>query len=683
MATGASIKMGVTGVSQFKQEISRLTNSMSTLDEALKLNAAELKKTGDAEDKLKERAELLKTKLAEQKGVVETAEAALKQMNEQGVDKSSKAFQDMQKKVLKAKTAIVQTETEIDGLTTSEVKAEESTDSLNTKLGELGTHVSLKSVTEGIDNITGAMEKAAKKALKLGKALVKNVLGAGSWADDIKTTAAKLGLDPEELQRMQQTADVIDTDVEAIAKARQKLMKGVGNGNKGTMDTLEALGISGEGNAEDIFWAAGEAIMKLGDEAEQEAKANDLFGKSWRDLIPLFTAGREEYEKYNETWSVVSNEQLDSLGKMDDEYQKLQNQFETLKKTALAEFAEPMTAAMEALNGLMADFTGWLQSEEGRAAVNNVVTIVKDAMQFIIDNKEGVIAALGAIVTGWGMLKLTGGALKILDMINGLKELGLLGGKAAAGAAGSAGAGGAAGGGWLAGAAGTVKSLIAANGASLLAPFAALFAGIAPALIANQSTFNNAEAKREERMGNANKLAEGEAKQFLTAAADALGYQRNANGEIDRNFIGAAQLGNYSEIESLLMGMGSRSDLEKSKLHNMLSGLSNSWNKNDAWNELQALWSGEGDFDMGRLTGLLETVTDAYDKMAAQTEQLTGASETQTNSNSEMTQAANNLESLPDKMAAAVSKVQLNVNVNPNAFTPYINRAMGALMASM
>ena len=37
MAKGASIKMGVDGVSEFKREISKLTTSMSTLDEALRM----------------------------------------------------------------------------------------------------------------------------------------------------------------------------------------------------------------------------------------------------------------------------------------------------------------------------------------------------------------------------------------------------------------------------------------------------------------------------------------------------------------------------------------------------------------------------------------------------------------------------------------------------------------------
>ena len=669
MATGASVKMGVTGVSQFKQEISRLSNSMSTLNEALKLNEKQLKATGDKEEYLKTKSELLSTKLAEQKGIAEQTQAALDQMSAQGVDKSSKAFQDMQKKLLKVKGEMIDTQAEINGLNSSEQEAGKSADNLNDSLTTIKNNVSFKAVTEGIDKITGSMEKAAKKALKLGKALVKNVLGAASWADDIKTTAATLGLDPEDLQRMQQTADIIDTDVEAIAKARQKLMKNVGSGNKGAMDTLAALGISGDGNAEDIFWAAGEAIMKLGDETEQEAKANDLFGKSWHDLIPLFTAGREEYEKLNSTWSVVSNEQLDSLGEMDDAYQKLQNQFETLKMTALAEFAEPMKAALDAINGLLAEFTGWLKSEQGQAFVDNVISTVKNAMQFIIDNKEAVITALGAIVTGWGALKLTGGALKVLELLNGLKGLGLLGGKAAAGAAGSAGAGGAAGGGWLAGAAGTAKSLIAANGASILSPLGIGLAAIAPALFANAADDRRVAEKMQGRLGNASLLADSEAKQFLQRSATALGTGLHG--------------GNEQEIIDILMGMGSRGDLEKMKLHNMLNGASNSWNKNNTWNELQALWSGEGDFDMGRLNGILESVTDAYDKMAAQTEALTGASETQTNSNSEMTQAANNLESLPEKVANAVMNAPINVNINPNAFTPYINQAMGALMASM
>ena len=93
--TGIDVKMGVSGVSQFKQGIKDAENSIKTLDQALALNEKQFKATGDSEEYLSTKTELLKVKMAEQQSVVENAEAALKQMAESGVDKASASFQGM------------------------------------------------------------------------------------------------------------------------------------------------------------------------------------------------------------------------------------------------------------------------------------------------------------------------------------------------------------------------------------------------------------------------------------------------------------------------------------------------------------------------------------------------------------------------------------------------------------
>ena len=660
---GIDVKMGVSGLSEFKNNLNAAKQSLKTMDAQLELTEKEFKATGDAEKYLQDKAVELNAKLEMQKTTLKNAEGALQEMIRNGVDKGSKAFQDMQREVLSAKSAMIDTKTELNNLGTGAKDAAKETGDMNTELKNIGKQVSFETVTSGIRRITDGMEKAAKAAYKVGKAVVQEVLGAGSWADDINTTAKVLGVDPEELQQMQKTAQIIDTDAETIIKARQKLAKGIGKDTKATLSALEILGIGSNGNVEDLFWKAGEAIMQLEDETQQEALANDLFGKSWHDLIPLFEAGREEYEKTNAAWNVLSKDQLDSLNAMDDEYQKLKIQLEDLKRTALSELAEPLKEVLGTINSLLSDIGEWMKSDEGKELINNVVSTIKGAAEWIVNNKDTVIKAMGAIVAGWAGLKLTGGALQILQLINGMK--GLFGG--GGGSAIATGGGGSAVGGVLKGVGGKLI------GSGLLTPAAVAGLAIAPTLIANAADRSRWAQQKEARLATAETLTGGD-KAFLIAAAEALDQHYRLTGD------------SYNA----LMGLNDRGTVEKARLLSMLSGKANGWNGNYATDELLNFWKtgGEG-WDQGRIDGLLTTITDSYADMTKITEAITGGTEAQKTSSSEMTQAAGTLQGMPGLVESAILrgmsqiKVYIDGSAAGSVLTPYVSKKMGGILGSL
>ena len=666
-SSGVNVKMGVSGIAQFKQNINQAKQAVKTLDAQIALSEKQYKATGDAESYMTEKAELLKAKLEQQKSVVSTAEKALKDMADKGADRSSKAYQDMYRQMLQAKGEMLDTENAINGLSSSCEAAGDSADDMNQSLRQINQGVSYQNVTEGIDKITGGMEAAAKKAIDLGKKIVKYVLGVGTWADDINTRSAVLGVSPEELQRMEKTATLIDTDAETIIKAKQKLAKGIGKDNKGTMSALEALGISSEGDMEDTFWAAGNAIMKLSDETEQEAYANDLFGKSWHDLIPLFAAGREEYDKINDSWTVMNEEQLKQLNEMDDEYQKLKIAVEDLKREALSNLAEPMKTALEAVNELLGKIGEWLKSDEGKATVENIVTKITDAAKWIVDNKEIVIGALGTIVAGWGALKLTGGALRILEVVNGLKWLKSnpnipIPGTEGGGGDGTGTVGKGKGiGGKIAGFAASAKGFIAANGASLLVPGAIAAAAIAPAVVAQKVDESRWAGQRATREAAAAKMT-GPDREFLLNAAAALDNHYRLTGD----------------SAAALKGLQNRGDVEKAQLFSMLSGKSTSYG-NYATDELLRFWQDDSQFDQARTDALLTSITDAYANMTEHTEEITSSADKQTTASEEMTSAAANLMNLPtfvqDAIRAGMSGIVFTLD--GQAITNYVNMRLG------
>ena len=653
MASGVNVKMGVSGIAQFKQNINQAKQSVKTLDAQLALTEKQFKASGDAESYMTEKAELLKAKLEAQKGVLANAEKALEDMASKGVDRASKAYQDMYRQMLQAKGEMLDTENAMNGVADAGEEAANGVDAMNNQLKRVGDGVSFQNVTTSLGKITSGLERAAQKAVTLGKKIVSAMLGAGSYADELKTNASAYGLTTEQLQRMEKTSTIIDTSVESIIGAQKKLKKGLGSADKGVMGAfVELLGegydVSSKG-WEDAFWDAGEALTKFTDEEEKEVYAQKLFGKSWNDLMPLFEAGRKEYEETNASWKVLSDEQIESLGKMDDEYQKLQQTVENLKLEILSNFAEPMAKTLETITGKLNEFTEWLDSEEGKQYVDNVVMVIQGALEWIAnpENINTVVGGLGAIVAGWAGLKLTGGALQILQLVNGINGLR---GKAATVGAGAGGAGGASGFGSAAGAGVTTA-------ASKIAGFAGA-GGLIPAVLADRF-LNETNAGRALRDGGdfwqgitqdfqdtVNQLNENVA----TFADNWDPNSANANviakffGRRDENQDAAERLGTANWLPSYMGG-----------------GIGNGSTKYE----------------------------EAAGKMEKAAEEMTGGTDKQKQSSTEMTAAAGTLKGMPAEVYNAILRGFSNVKIYidgqqaGSALTPYVNSQMGGILASL
>ena len=83
-----SVKMGVSGIAQFKQAMTEATSSVKMVDAALKLNEQQLKATGDKETYLQNKIVALKTQIEAQTKVVNNAKAAMYQ-TETAIEKNN------------------------------------------------------------------------------------------------------------------------------------------------------------------------------------------------------------------------------------------------------------------------------------------------------------------------------------------------------------------------------------------------------------------------------------------------------------------------------------------------------------------------------------------------------------------------------------------------------------------
>ena len=461
-----STKMTV-DVSGFKSGMQQAQASVKTLDAELKKNEAQFKATGNAEDYMAKKADILKQKLSTQKQAVDQAEKALNAMGKE-VDKSSVEYQKMAQTLLNAQTAMLETQSALDGLSSSEKAAAEGANNLNQSVQSINKKVSLDQVISGINGITSVMEKAASVAVRLGDTIWSSIMDSAQLADEIATNAAIMGIDTTEYQ---QYKGVFDTFAEITVRdwmnAKRKIETAMVSPSNDQMDALKALGFGNyvdkygvvrkreiADNWEDAMWQiAGEIKNRVENGTLSEGMADiygmALFGKNYYSLAPLFEMGQEGFNAEKETIKAANEEAIKNEALLNDTVIKLTGTFEALKMQALGTLAPALTAAAEAIDGLLGKLLEYLQKPEGQEMLERlgtavsglfedlgdidpkqvvegfvgVFTKVTEGVEWLWDHKEDVVNALKYIVEGWALLKLTGGALQIYNLINGITGL--------------------------------------------------------------------------------------------------------------------------------------------------------------------------------------------------------------------------------------------------------------------
>ena len=453
MANGVNVKMGVSGVAQFKQNMNQAKQSVKTLDAQLKLSEKQFKASGDAESYMTEKSELLKAKLESQKSVLENAEKALENMTKNGIERSSKAYQDMYRQMVTAKGEILDTTMAIEGVESASDNTTAALTDMSSELSSIGSQVSFETVTNGLSKITDGLEHAAVKAFQLGKAIFMATLDSASWADEIKTAADKAGMSTKEYQQMAAAAELVDTSIDSVISSQQRLAQAAENDGEEMQKIFARLGVQRTRYGEvrdmtDLFWETGEALMKIDNEADQATMGKKLFGQ-WRELIPMFKMGREEYEKLRESQSYVDDKHMQSLTELDDSYRTLQHEIEVLKNNFFGELAPSIRTVTDALSGLVGKFNDYLQTEKGQEmmqslgdnieklfssitnfdpdkaveTIGSVMGSIRSGFEWISNNWSSVETGLLAIAGGWAAIKVATIGLNIAQLVNGFKGL--------------------------------------------------------------------------------------------------------------------------------------------------------------------------------------------------------------------------------------------------------------------
>jgi hypothetical protein len=207
------------------------------------------------------------------------------------------------------------------------------------------------------------------KTIELSRAFISTVRTASSaFASFINGTAGavasiddlskRTGITTDVLQAYSLAANQSGVGLETFGRAVQKLTINLGEaqtGNKAAVKSFADLGLSvgdlSNLNPEQAFNAVVAAISKLPNPAQQAAAAVSLFGKSGVELVPIFQEGATYLQQMTAEAKrlgiVLSPQQTDGIGKLDDSLQKTQLTLQSFAARVVAELAPALTRAAE------------------------------------------------------------------------------------------------------------------------------------------------------------------------------------------------------------------------------------------------------------------------------------------------------------------------------------------------
>ena len=644
---GVNVKMGV-DLGDFTAGIKQGQSILKGLNAEMKATESEFKATGNAQQMLEKKTKTLNSQLNIQKGIADQAKQALKQMDKEGVQPTDKDYQRLYGTLMQAQSGMYEAQAALKALGQGAEDTAKKADTLTESVNGISKKISLEQVLRGVNSISSGLENAASKAKALGEQIWNAVMDKAKWADDTATMAQMYGIDVVTFQKMQKlVTSGMDTTVEAILKSQDKMKKGIGDGNKAVIEAFDELHIrfktyqktaTGQQlmprDSVELFWEAGQAIMKLGNEYEKESKAQALFGRSWKELVPLFSTYKnvDEYNKALEEQNVVSEESVKQLADLNDKVSTLKGNFDTLQTEVLSGLAPALTGASDALNGLLTSLLEYLKTEDGQKLLNDLGTAVSglfedlgkidpqqvvdgftgvfntvvDSFKWMVDNKETVEGLLVGILSAWALAKVSGGALQVLELINGLRGLTGAGGAEAAAKAGAA-AG-------TSYATGFVNAFVAA--APVMAGLLGVTAIAVTPAVAVQKKIEDEWKKQQEKQLETAAKASADNKKFIEDAAKATGPKKNADGTYKTNFLGFLDMNPTGESGNLLMELKARQNVQRAELMNIIREFAPYTNGSFTNELLMEYWNDPNNykFDEATINALLENITNALVK---------------------------------------------------------------------
>lgn len=360
----------VTGITEFKKAFSELGKEVSSSKAQINLAQEKIKAFGATEANTKQLTDAYNRAIENQSKRV--------QLCKENVEKLTAEHGENSAEVRKATDQMAKEETALVKLQGGAKKAAEGTNDVTKETGNLSREASnseknvskLKEalIVAGGQLIASGIQAVARAIAKVAQEAVKATTAAAQWADEINTLSVKTGIAVETIQELQYASKMMDFEFTAIEKGITKVTKGIASAQKAGKDYIpitENLSVSiydsngalRESTA--VMFDAINAIGSLENETERDIIAQDMFGKSYMDLIPLISGGSEELNKYaqaaRDMGIIIDAETVSKLNNLNDTLDNAKSKLLAMKESAVAELAP---AIEDAVNNMISLLSG-------------------------------------------------------------------------------------------------------------------------------------------------------------------------------------------------------------------------------------------------------------------------------------------------------------------------------------
>ena len=356
MPAGISAKLNFDGAEKFKKDLKDMTARSKALSAQMNEMSTKFDKEGKSMGDNTKARKLANEQIEAQKQKIALLESGLKKLIDADQGESEAAYQ-VREQIAKANTALINMQHSSDkaadgqqNLTASMLKA---------NLGAAAITTALKGAVTVMKSIVSAAGSAARAIWNLG-------VESGQWADSLITLSTQTGISTERLQEWSYAARFVDTDVSKMAdgvfKVGQKMTNAKGKTKKYVEVTKKLKVAVRDANghmrdADEVFLDVIDALGSITNEAERNKAAQNIFGKSYKDMIPLIEAGSGALRDYaaeaREVGAVISEDNVFALGAFDDQMQRFDATMQGIKTNLAVAFLPILQTVAERLTGFM------------------------------------------------------------------------------------------------------------------------------------------------------------------------------------------------------------------------------------------------------------------------------------------------------------------------------------------
>lgn len=394
---GADIQPLNKALKEVDSSLKNTQNQLKDVNKLIKLDPTNV-------ELLKQKQDLLKQATADTKTRLDELNKALEQM--QNAPNASETIE--QQNALKREI----------------IETENALESYNEQLSK--SNVTLNVIAGKSEEVAEKTKKLSAAAAGLAGAMIGNALAMASTADDLNALSQQTGLTVEEIQKMQYASDVVDVSVEQMTGSIQKMTKQMSSSPK----AFEELGVSiydANGNmrdATDVWYESLEALSKIDNETERDAKSMEIFGKSAMDMAGIIDDGGASLkalgDEAEDLGLIMGQDMVDDANELQDAIDKMKGRTTQAFAKMGASLANSLVPMFDKLLNVVTKVVTWFSNLDGKtqkliiailgliAAISPVASLfskittlasgLSSAIAFMASPMGAVVIAIGALI---------------------------------------------------------------------------------------------------------------------------------------------------------------------------------------------------------------------------------------------------------------------------------------------